>query len=198
MKRAAAAAHARRCAQHAGLPDRPDRRPARARRGQLARARRHPSRRSRRCWRDERAHPPARRAPRSPCWARRSPPTCSTFARPAARSSAPPAAARPCRAPPTPRCSGCRSRRSAWSGSSACSSTALARGEWARLSQATLALTALVFSAYLLYIQLAVIDAICQWCLATDVLTTAIAAARRCASGSARHPARRRDLGWRR
>ena len=53
---------------------------------------------------------------------------------------------------------------------------ALARGEWARLSQATLALSAFLFSAYLLYIQLAVIDAICQWCLATDVLTTAIAA----------------------
>jgi len=53
---------------------------------------------------------------------------------------------------------------------------ALARGEWARLSQATLALSAFFFSAYLLYIQLIVIDAICQWCLATDVLTTAIAA----------------------
>jgi uncharacterized membrane protein len=52
---------------------------------------------------------------------------------------------------------------------------ALARGDWARLSHATLALTALLFSAYLLYIQLAVIDAICQWCLATDALTTAIA-----------------------
>ena len=53
---------------------------------------------------------------------------------------------------------------------------ALARGEWARLSQATLALTAFAFSVYLLYIQLAVIDAICQWCLATDVLTIAIVA----------------------
>ena len=53
--------------------------------------------------------------------------------------------------------------------------TAFARGDLARLSQATLALTALAFSAYLLYIQLAVIDAICQWCLVTDVLTIAIA-----------------------
>ena len=53
---------------------------------------------------------------------------------------------------------------------------ALARGEWARLSQATLALTALGFSIYLLYIQVVVIDAICQWCLATEVLTVAIAA----------------------
>ena len=53
---------------------------------------------------------------------------------------------------------------------------ALARGEWARLTQATVALSAFLFSAYLLYIQLIVIDAICQWCLATDVLTTAIVA----------------------
>lgn len=52
---------------------------------------------------------------------------------------------------------------------------ALARGEWARMSQATLALAAFIFSAYLLYIQVSVIDAICQWCLATDVITTAIA-----------------------
>ena len=52
----------------------------------------------------------------------------------------------------------------------------LARGEWARLTQATVALSAFLFSAYLLYIQLIVIDAICQWCLATDVLTTAIVA----------------------
>jgi uncharacterized membrane protein len=53
---------------------------------------------------------------------------------------------------------------------------ALARGDWARLGQATLALTAFFFSAYLLYIQLVVIDAVCQWCLATDALTTAIVA----------------------
>lgn len=54
--------------------------------------------------------------------------------------------------------------------------TALARGEWARVSQATLGLAAFAFSVYLLYIQLAVIDAICEWCLATDVLTSAIVA----------------------
>jgi uncharacterized membrane protein len=53
---------------------------------------------------------------------------------------------------------------------------ALARGEWARLSQATLALAAFLFSAYLLYIQLVVLDAICQWCVATDVFTSVIAA----------------------
>lgn len=53
---------------------------------------------------------------------------------------------------------------------------ALARGEWARLGQATLALSALLFSGYLLVVQFAAIGAVCQWCLATDVVTTAIAA----------------------
>jgi uncharacterized membrane protein len=53
--------------------------------------------------------------------------------------------------------------------------TAVLRGDWARIAQATLALTAFVFSAYLLYLQLAVIGAICQWCVVTDALTTAIA-----------------------
>jgi uncharacterized membrane protein len=53
---------------------------------------------------------------------------------------------------------------------------ALARGESARLAQATLALAAFFFSAYLLYVQVAVIDAICQWCIAPDLVTTAIAA----------------------
>jgi uncharacterized membrane protein len=52
---------------------------------------------------------------------------------------------------------------------------ALARGELARLTQATLALTAFLFSGYLVFVQLYVIDAMCQWCLAADVLTTAIA-----------------------
>ena len=55
--------------------------------------------------------------------------------------------------------------------------TALARGEWARLGQATLALSAFVFSAYLLVVQLAVIGAVCQWCIATDLVTTALATA---------------------
>jgi len=53
---------------------------------------------------------------------------------------------------------------------------AVGRGEWARLGQATLALAAFLFGGYLLYIQLAVIHAVCQWCLATDLITTAIAA----------------------
>jgi uncharacterized membrane protein len=52
----------------------------------------------------------------------------------------------------------------------------LARGEWARLTQATLALAAFLFGAYLLYVQVIVIGAICQWCVASDALTTAIVA----------------------
>jgi uncharacterized membrane protein len=53
---------------------------------------------------------------------------------------------------------------------------AVVRGDWARLGQATLALSALLFSGYLLVIQFAAIGAVCHWCLATDVVTTAIAA----------------------
>lgn len=51
---------------------------------------------------------------------------------------------------------------------------ALSRGEVARLGQATLAVTALLFGSYLLYVQLAVLHAVCQWCLATDALTAAL------------------------
>lgn len=54
---------------------------------------------------------------------------------------------------------------------------ALARGEWARLVQATLALSAFLFSAYLVVIQLVVIGALCQWCIATDLVTTALVCA---------------------
>lgn len=54
--------------------------------------------------------------------------------------------------------------------------TALAGGESARLAHGALALAALGFSAYLLAIQLVVIDAVCQWCVASDVITTLIAA----------------------
>ena len=53
---------------------------------------------------------------------------------------------------------------------------ALTRGELARLVNATVALAAFLFAAYLLAVQLVVLDAICQWCVATDVWTTALAA----------------------
>ena len=41
---------------------------------------------------------------------------------------------------------------------------------WGRLGAATLALVGLLFSAYLLVLQLFVIDAVCVWCVANDVV----------------------------
>jgi uncharacterized membrane protein len=52
----------------------------------------------------------------------------------------------------------------------------LLRGDRARLINATLALSAFLFAFYLLVIQLVVIDAICEWCIASDVITTMITA----------------------
>ena len=40
----------------------------------------------------------------------------------------------------------------------------------ARLAAAAIALVGLLFSAYLLIVQLVVIDAVCAWCVANDVL----------------------------
>jgi uncharacterized membrane protein len=53
---------------------------------------------------------------------------------------------------------------------------ALTPGEAARLTHGTLALVGFFFGLYLLVVQVVVIDAICQWCVASDLLTTAIAA----------------------
>ena len=49
------------------------------------------------------------------------------------------------------------------------------RGERARLAAAALAVTGFGFSAYLSYIELVVIDAICQWCVASAALLTVLA-----------------------
>ena len=54
--------------------------------------------------------------------------------------------------------------------------TAVGRGEPACVAGASLALASFGFSWYLVYVQLAVIGAVCQWCLASDVVTTAITA----------------------
>jgi uncharacterized membrane protein len=51
----------------------------------------------------------------------------------------------------------------------------LAPGERARLAAAALAVTGAGFSAYLTYLELFVIDAICQWCVASAVLLTLLA-----------------------
>ena len=52
--------------------------------------------------------------------------------------------------------------------------TVLALVAWdsatARLAAAAIALVGALFSAYLLVVQLVVIDAVCAWCLANDVL----------------------------
>jgi uncharacterized membrane protein len=48
----------------------------------------------------------------------------------------------------------------------------LASGERARLAAAALAVTGFGFGAYLTYLELFVIDAICQWCVASAALLT--------------------------
>jgi uncharacterized membrane protein len=52
---------------------------------------------------------------------------------------------------------------------------AAGRGEAARLGAAVTALTAFAFSGYLLWAQLARIDAVCDWCLVTDALVAGLA-----------------------
>lgn len=52
---------------------------------------------------------------------------------------------------------------------------ALASGPHARTVAAALALGAAVFGGYLLVIQLVVIDAVCDWCLVADTITSLIA-----------------------
>ena len=49
--------------------------------------------------------------------------------------------------------------------------------EGARLAAATLAFVGLLFSLYLLALQLFVIDAICVWCLANDIVVAPLLAA---------------------
>ena len=51
------------------------------------------------------------------------------------------------------------------------------RGEIASAVGVALAVIGVAFSAYLLYAQIVLIDAICQWCVANDVVIAATAAA---------------------
>jgi uncharacterized membrane protein len=55
--------------------------------------------------------------------------------------------------------------------------TAIFAGERARLAGAALALGGLIFSAYLVVVQIVAIGAFCQWCLASDVVMLLLAAA---------------------
>jgi uncharacterized membrane protein len=52
---------------------------------------------------------------------------------------------------------------------------ALGRGPLARAAASAVALGAAAFAGYLLVIQLVVIDAVCDWCLTSDVITSLIA-----------------------
>ena len=53
--------------------------------------------------------------------------------------------------------------------------TALSRKEVAKVAGAAIALGGLVFAVYLIYVQAALIDAFCQWCLASDVAIALLA-----------------------
>jgi uncharacterized membrane protein len=55
--------------------------------------------------------------------------------------------------------------------------TALAPGRQAAAVGAGIALAGVMFSAWLLYAQLALIDAVCQWCIANDVVIALAAVA---------------------
>jgi uncharacterized membrane protein len=55
--------------------------------------------------------------------------------------------------------------------------TAFLSSEPARAAAAGVAVAGAAFSAYLVYVQVAVIDAICQWCVASDVVMALLACA---------------------
>lgn len=55
--------------------------------------------------------------------------------------------------------------------------TAFVSGPTAAAVGAAIALTGVAFSGWLLYAQLVLIDAVCQWCVANDVVITLIAVA---------------------
>ena len=52
--------------------------------------------------------------------------------------------------------------------------TALFAHDLARAAGAAVALGAFAFSAYLLVVQLALIDAVCDWCVVSDAIVTAL------------------------
>jgi uncharacterized membrane protein len=53
--------------------------------------------------------------------------------------------------------------------------SALVAGETARVVQAAVALGAVLFSTYLIYVQVALIGEVCDWCLVSDAIVTLIA-----------------------
>jgi uncharacterized membrane protein len=55
--------------------------------------------------------------------------------------------------------------------------TAFFAAELARAAGATIAVASALFAGYLVYVQIAVIGAVCDWCLASDVLIALLALA---------------------
>jgi uncharacterized membrane protein len=55
--------------------------------------------------------------------------------------------------------------------------TAFLVSDLGRAAGATVAVAAAVFAGYLVYVQVAVIDAVCDWCVASDVLIALLALA---------------------
>ena len=55
--------------------------------------------------------------------------------------------------------------------------TAFGRSEPVRVAGATVALAGVLFAAWLLYAQIGLIHAICQWCVASDVVISLLAVA---------------------
>jgi uncharacterized membrane protein len=53
---------------------------------------------------------------------------------------------------------------------------ALVRRPWAAVASAALAVFGVVFAAYLLLVQLVVIEAVCRWCVASDLILVALGA----------------------
>lgn len=53
---------------------------------------------------------------------------------------------------------------------------ALLRNDLGRVAAFSLALAGVAYAAYLFYVQLAVIHAVCEWCVASDIVMTAVAA----------------------
>jgi uncharacterized membrane protein len=52
--------------------------------------------------------------------------------------------------------------------------TTILKGEAARIAAAAIALTGFLFSAYLLVVQLTVLHAVCDWCVASDLVMSAL------------------------
>lgn len=56
----------------------------------------------------------------------------------------------------------------------AIAATAALRGEAARVATAGIALTGFLFSTYLLLMQLTILHAVCDWCVASDVVMSSL------------------------